>query len=496
MIFFFLLLVRIAHHHLQEGGGPNGTPSVEAYCPFGGLESLYQFITTGGFIRRIEPSTMIIFAVVIILTLLFSRGFCGWICPFGAIQEWVGKIGKLIFRKHFNPTGTWDRVLRNFKYVVLVAIIALTWWTGTLVFRDYDPFLAFFHLGQGLDERPWGYGILVAVLLGSLLIDRFFCKYACPLGAVLGLLGKIGLTKIHRETTGCKLCNICQQKCPAHVDFLSVEDIRSAECNQCLDCLVDCPLPNVLTVKASRWRLSHPVYASMLVIALFGMIGISKATSTWRTKPERLKLTDQSGELDPESIRGRMSLQEISTGFNVPLEKLYADLHLPANVPSTAQIKNIHRDYEVEFKPESVRELIRAYLEGAPPPDLGARRGVRDHQRQERATGNEERLEAGAQSMKADRRRGDGKGGGAGQGRGQTANKTTNEKNEPPAVRGNMTINEIILKTGIPKDYLLKQAGLPADVPTREPLRDWIREYGKTPRDLRDAVEKYRAENQ
>ncbi len=59
-----------------------------------------------------------------------------------------------------------------------------------------------------------------------------------------------------------------------------------------------------------------------------------------------------------------------------------------------------------------------------------------------------------------------------------------------------MTINEIILKTGIPKDYLLKQAGLPADVPTREPLRDWIREYGKTPRDLRDAVEKYRAENQ
>ena len=62
MIFFFVFLMRVAWHHQQEGGGPNGTPSVEAYCPFGGLESLYQFITTGGYIRRIEPSTMVLLA--------------------------------------------------------------------------------------------------------------------------------------------------------------------------------------------------------------------------------------------------------------------------------------------------------------------------------------------------------------------------------------------------------------------------------------------------
>jgi len=158
MAFFFLFLVHVAYDHQVKGGGPRGTPSVEAYCPFGGLESLYQFLTTGGFIRRIEPSAMVLFAALLLLTLVVSRGFCGWICPLGSVQEWLGMLGRKLFKRRFNPTGDWDRYLRYFKYIVLAAIISLTWYLGSLVFRDYDPFLAFFHLGSGMDELPWAYG--------------------------------------------------------------------------------------------------------------------------------------------------------------------------------------------------------------------------------------------------------------------------------------------------------------------------------------------------
>ncbi|MCP5115493.1 MAG: 4Fe-4S binding protein [bacterium] len=349
---------------MKKGGGPNGTPSIEAYCPFGGLESLYQFITTGGFIRRIEPSAMIIFLAVIILTLLFSRGFCSWICPFGSIQEWLGMIGKKIFRKRYNPAGRVDNVLRYFKYVVLVFIIALTWWSGTMVFRDYDPFLAFFHLGEGIDEKPWGYGFLLVILIGSFYIDRFFCKYACPLGAVLGILGKFGITRVQRDPTDCTDCNLCHKKCHAHVEFLHTTEITSAECDHCLHCVVDCPKPNVLSVRGPKIRFSQPIYASMMIVGLFGMIGVSKATHTWRTKAEKVELTNSAGQLEPETIRGWMSLNEISAGFNVPLERLYADSGLPERVPPTAQIKNIHKEYEVEFEPDSVRQIVRALLEG------------------------------------------------------------------------------------------------------------------------------------
>lgn len=156
---------------------------MEAYCPFGGLESLYQFVTTGGFIRRIEPSAMILFAALLLVTIVASRGFCGWICPFGSIQEWLGLIGRKLLGKRFNPTGRWDRGMRNLKYVILATIIIFTWHTGTLVFRSYDPFLAFFHLGKGIDELPWAYDRRIAM-------DRtFLLQIRLPAGGNIGNRG-------------------------------------------------------------------------------------------------------------------------------------------------------------------------------------------------------------------------------------------------------------------------------------------------------------------
>lgn len=84
--------------------------------------------------------------------------------------------GKKIFGKRHSLIDRLDRVLCYFKYVVLAVIIALTWWTGSL---------AFFHLGENTDELPWADAIVGIVILGALYIDRFFCKYACPLGAAL-----------------------------------------------------------------------------------------------------------------------------------------------------------------------------------------------------------------------------------------------------------------------------------------------------------------------
>jgi polyferredoxin len=454
MAFFFLFLLHVAYDHQVKGGGPRGTPSVEAYCPFGGLESLYQFLTTGGFIRRIEPSAMILFAALLLLTLIASRGFCGWICPFGSVQEWLGLLGRKIFRKRFNPTGWWDRGLRYLKYAILAAIIVLTWHLGTLVFRDYDPFLAFFHLGKGMDELPWAYAALGVVLAGSLIIERFFCKYACPLGAVLGIIGKVGLTKVQRDPDGCKGCNICQKKCHAHVDFLSVTTIKDAECNHCLDCVVDCPKPNVLTVRGPRWSFSHPVYASMLVLGLFALVGTSQLVGKWQTRPARVSFTSTQGKLEPENIRGWMTLQEISSGYGVPLDQLYKGAGIPGRVPGSARLNTVARTYNVEFEADRVRGVVRSYLAGkpvtAPPPKKEAKAAPK----------------------------GDKKGRGTG---------------EEPEVKGFMTLNEVAMKTGVPKDYILKTLKLPAEIDGRKPIREWMHAHDKSIQDLRDAVAQYRA---
>jgi ferredoxin len=436
MAFFFLFLLYVAYEHQLKGGGPRGTPSVEAYCPFGGLESLYQFLTTGRFIRRIEPSAMVLFAALVLLTLAASRGFCGWICPFGSVQEWLGLLGRKLLGKKYNPTGAWDRRLRYFKYAVLAAVIALTWHLGTLVFRPYDPFLAFFHLGAHVGEMPWAYAALGVVLIGSLWIERFFCKYACPLGAVLSILSKAGITKIQRAPADCKSCNLCQKKCHAHVNFLPATTIRDAECNYCMDCVVDCPKPNVLTLRGPRWRLSHPAYAAMLVAGLFVLIGASQSAGKWQTKPPVVAFTDAQGKPDPENIRGWMTLEEISAGYGVPLIVLYREAGLPARVPGAARLNEIATKYNVKFEPDKVREIVRAHLGGrqaepAPP--------------------------AGPQ----------------------------------PDVKGFMTLNEIALKTGVPKHYLLRTLGLPATIDPHVPVREWMHGQGKSIQDLREAVAQY-----
>lgn len=445
MAFFFLFLLHVAYDHQVKGGGPRGTPSVEAYCPFGGLENLYQFLTTGGFIRRIEPSAMVLFAALVILTLVASRGFCGWICPFGSVQEWLGLLGRKIFRKRFNPAGRVDGALRYFKYIVLAGTIALTWQMGTLVFRDYDPFLAFFHLGMGIKELPWAYAILGVVLVGSLYIERFFCKYACPLGAVLGILGKAGLTKVQRDPTDCKGCNLCQKACHAHIDFLSTTTIRSPECNHCMDCVVACPKPNALAVRGPKWKFSHPVYASMLVGGLFLLIGASQLAGKWQTKPVIVSFTDNAGKLDPENIRGWMTLAEISSGYGVAVERLYAEAGIPNHVKTSSRLNTIARTYQIEFEPDRVREIVRNYLAGK-----------------------------ASQAKKDGGKKGHGSG-------------------EEPEVKGFMTLNEIVIKTGVPKEYLLQALGLPADINGRLPVREWIHQHGKSIGDLREAVGQYRA---
>jgi Pyruvate/2-oxoacid:ferredoxin oxidoreductase delta subunit len=434
-----------------------------------------------------------------------------------------------VLGKRFNPTGAWDRFLRPLKYLVLATIIALTWWTGSLVFRDYDPFLAFFHLGEHMEELKWAYSILAVVLVGSFFIERFFCKYACPLGAVIGVLGKIGIMRIERDTQDCKECNLCQKKCPAHVEFLPHTVIRSAECNHCLDCVVDCPKPNVLSVRGMKLRFSHATYAVVLLGGFFGLIGISQLSGKWQTKPERLVATDQAGVLDAGAIRGWMTLQEISAAYGIPLGTLYQGTGLAQAVPPGTRLNKVGEEFQEGFSPEAVREFVESYLSGHPngatinanglssPVEAADAAAVTEPvavpsaevSTERKAAGNGAATStrsavarAGASTLVKPGQRGDGAGGsgrgtggenGAGKGDGKGI-AAAHADGQEPEVKGFMTLNEIVLKTGVPKTFLLQKLGLSDDVPGTLPVRSWMHDRGKSISDLRDAVAAWRAQ--
>jgi polyferredoxin len=315
LVLIFITWIAIGHQWI--GGGPLGYPSVEAYCPFGAIEGLYQWVVTGTFMQRVHPSAFVVLAALVAVTILTRKAFCSWICPFGTIQEWLGKLGKKIFGKRYNPTGAWDRALRPLKYVVLIGIVAITWTTGTMVFREYDPFLAFFHFGLDFMEHWIGNTILITVLIGSLIIERFWCRYLCPLGAVIGVLGKLGPLGIHRTAATCTLCDACNKVCPMKAGPMDADDVRSAECLQCMECVSVCPEPDTLQLRLARWNVRPAVFAVAVLVVFFGVLTAGRATGLWVTVG-RGSVTDAYGRLDPAGIRGWMNLEYIAKGYGLP----------------------------------------------------------------------------------------------------------------------------------------------------------------------------------
>ncbi|MDA3850356.1 MAG: 4Fe-4S binding protein [Spirochaetaceae bacterium] len=129
---FLIFITYTAYMHQVKGGGPDGSPSIHALCPFGGLESLYTLFTAGNLIDKIYVGTFSLFIISLVLALIFRRGFCGWICPLGALQEWTGRLGKKIMGRSWVMPLKLDSVLRYLKYPVLILIISMTAITASL----------------------------------------------------------------------------------------------------------------------------------------------------------------------------------------------------------------------------------------------------------------------------------------------------------------------------------------------------------------------------
>lgn len=262
--FFFILIAIIAiNKTLAESG--NGLPffseaSLHALCPFGGVVTLYNLATLGTFIKKIHVSAVILMSIVFALAVLFGPVFCGWVCPLGTIQEWVGKGGRKIFKKKFNNfvPEKLDRVLRYVRYVVLIWVVFVTARSGYLLFENIDPYNALFTFWSDEVALP-SLIILSITLMISLLVERPWCKYLCPYGALLGLTNKIRIFKIRREPSTCVNCNKCTNSCPMNIKVSKKEKINDHQCISCYECTSErnCPIPNTVNMSTSSIKVNN-----------------------------------------------------------------------------------------------------------------------------------------------------------------------------------------------------------------------------------------------
>jgi NosR/NirI family transcriptional regulator, nitrous oxide reductase regulator len=185
-----------------------------------------------------DPLTISLWSFVLLTLLVWGRGtFCGWLCPFGALQELLSLMARAIGIKGVRLTQQLDRRLKYLKYIVLGSVIAsaalLAPWTDQAL--EVEPFKTAINMGF---ERSWPYvAWAAACALSSVFIFRGYCRYICPLGAALAVLGSVRLLSwIPRRTECGTPCQTCRHRC----EYQAIEPsgkVDYSECFQCQDCV-------------------------------------------------------------------------------------------------------------------------------------------------------------------------------------------------------------------------------------------------------------------
>lgn len=237
-----------ARHQLES---TTGAASLDALCPFGAVETLITWVTTGTLIAKVHPSNLILGLAVVIATLLVGNAFCGWICPLGTVQDGLWALARKLRLPQWRPAARTDRMLRYGRFVVLAIVMGASYVTGRLWFADYDPYFTIFSLHwlfQWSDALIVGVVITAVVLLASMFVERLWCRYLCPLGAVFSVLGRFSLFKIRRDADTCTDCTLCDRPCPVGITVSKADPVVNADCIGCLDCLTTCPVKGALTL--------------------------------------------------------------------------------------------------------------------------------------------------------------------------------------------------------------------------------------------------------
>ena len=295
----------------------------EAYCPMGGLQALATYLANNSLPCSMSSLQVMMGIVLVAAVVLFSKLFCGYICPLGTVQDLIGKARNAIHVKSIKIRNgsSADKALRIVKYALVFWIFYITVNASELFCKNLDPYYAVATGFKGEITLWMSIVSISLVVLGSFFIDMFWCRYLCPLGAisntlkfwiwigvlfgiyyVAGVLGadipwavllggfcivgylleifhskpKFQILHVTKDDNLCNNCGLCVKKCPYHIDVKSVHDgkLSHVDCTLCGECVASCSVRalNIGISKPRRGKLWKIVPAVLTVgLIAFGM---------------------------------------------------------------------------------------------------------------------------------------------------------------------------------------------------------------------------------
>lgn len=279
---------------------------VGGWLPIAGLMNLKYALTTFE-IPPVHTAAMILLAAFLLVSLLFKKTFCSWLCPIGTLSEAFWRLGQRVFGRAFLPPRWLDLPLRSLKYLLMAVFLYV------VVTMSADAIEAFMVSPYGLiaDVKMLNFFryissaaliTIIVLMIGGVFIKNLWCRYLCPYGALVGLMSLLSPFKIRRDAEACIDCAKCAKACPARLPVDSKLQIRSAECTACLSCVAVCPAQDALQFSLRparataangdaqgirrRWRkrvLSGAMLTLLLAVLVGGTIGAAKWTGYWES---------------------------------------------------------------------------------------------------------------------------------------------------------------------------------------------------------------------
>ncbi|MDP2561568.1 NosR/NirI family protein [Psychrobium sp. 1_MG-2023] len=217
--------------------------------------SIYQGFNIEVFL--LDPIIFILWLFVFIATILWGRGvFCGWLCPFGALQEFATTLATKLKIKQYKIKPHHHQRARAIKYILLLGLVGSAFYSLTLAgqLAEVEPFKTAITL---YFVRYWPFTVYAIILvILSLKIHKFYCRYLCPLGAGFGVLGRFPLLKWIRRRQECgNPCQLCQSK-KCGIDAINkTGSINYSECIGCFDCVVTINDPKLCVIDKYKKRV-------------------------------------------------------------------------------------------------------------------------------------------------------------------------------------------------------------------------------------------------
>ena len=264
-------------------------PGVEGWLPIAGMMNTRYLLETGH-MPVIHPAAMVLFVTFVLLSLVFRKAFCGWLCPVGTVSEWLWKTGRDAFGRSFLTPKWLDLVLRTCKYALFFALFY------AVLRMDAASIEGFLASPYGLiaDVKmlnffrflsPMAAGVLGFLMIVSLFVPNAWCRYLCPYGALMGLAALASPLRIGREKSACIDCGKCARVCPSRLPVDKLVQIRSAECIGCMECVSACPAEGALHVGfAGRrgWITGQRLAVAIGVVFVVVYMG-ARLTGRWES---------------------------------------------------------------------------------------------------------------------------------------------------------------------------------------------------------------------